>query len=180
MLNLKNKRKLKTRDIVWIGQLATLCIVATFIKIPFGSGAMVNLGTGFIFISGILFGGVYTGLAAAIGSAFYDVLMGFSAYTIWSFIIKGIAGFIMGYIAKGMWPEDELSRKNWMLFAIGGAILTSLWTLVAYFLAWWQVIGSFNVAITNIPASLMTTAVGFILAAFLVIPLKKILNQNII
>lgn len=175
---MKNKRKLTTKDIVWIGQLTAVCVVATFIKIPFGTGAMVNLGTGFIFTSGILFGGVYTGLAAAIGAAFFDVLMGFSPYTLWSFFIKGIAGLIMGYISRGMWPEDNPPRKNWMLLSISAAVITSCWTLVAYVLAWWQVIGSFTIAVANIPASIMTSIVGFIVAAFLVVPLKNALKQN--
>ena len=81
-------RKLNVKDVAYISVLAALCVLATFIKIPFGSGAMAHLGTGMVFTSGILFGGVYAGWAAAIGSAFYDLLLGFSPYTFWSFFIN--------------------------------------------------------------------------------------------
>ena len=60
-------RRLNVKDVAYISVLAALCVLATFIKIPFGSGAMVHLGTGMVFTSGILFGGVYAGWAAAIG-----------------------------------------------------------------------------------------------------------------
>ncbi|MGI6705831.1 MAG: ECF transporter S component [Clostridia bacterium] len=64
-------KEFSIRDIVRIGMLAALCIVATMIKIPYGHGAMVHLGTAAIFTFAILFGGVYAGLAGAIGSAFF-------------------------------------------------------------------------------------------------------------
>ena len=59
-------RSLNVKDLAYISVLAALCVLATFIKIPFGSGAMVHLGTGMVFTSGILFGGVYAGWAAAV------------------------------------------------------------------------------------------------------------------
>ena len=93
---MNEKRKFTIRDLVTSSVFASLCAIATSIKIPFGVGAMVHLGTAFIFTIGIVFGGVYAGLAGAIGSAFYDLLMGFSPYTLWSFFIKGIAALVSG------------------------------------------------------------------------------------
>ena len=40
---------------------------------------MVHLGTAFLYTIAIIFGGVYAGLAGAIGSAFFDMMMGFSS-----------------------------------------------------------------------------------------------------
>ena len=101
------RRKFTVRDTVTIGALAGMCAVTTAIKIPLGVGAMVHLGTAFMFTVAILFGGVYAGLSAAIGSAFFDLLMGFSPYTPWSFVIKGIAGLIAGVLAHGLWPQEN-------------------------------------------------------------------------
>lgn len=170
------KRKFGLRDTVSIGVLAAMCTIATSIKVPFGVGAMVHLGTGFVFTTGIVFGGVYAGLAGAIGSAFFDLLMGFSPYTIWSFVIKGIAGLIVGVIAKGFWPEEkagETAKMHWGLRAFIGCIAAAAWTLCGYLFAWSQVTGSWAVAFSNMPSSLMTSTAGLLVALLLTPKLRK-------
>ena len=168
---MSQKRKFDLRDMVSIGVLAAMCTIATSIKVPFGVGAMVHLGTGFLFTTGIVFGGLYAGLAGAIGSAFFDLLMGFSPYTIWSFIIKGIAGLIVGVVAKGFWPDRQ--QEKWLFRAIAGCIAGAAWTLGGYLVAWSQVTGSMAVAIGNIPSSLMTSTAGFLVAMGLAPKLRK-------
>lgn len=170
------KRKLMIQDMVLIGMLAAMCAIATSLKIPFGVGAMIHLGTACIFIIGILFGGVYAGLAAAIGSAFFDLLLGFSPYTVWSLLIKGSAGFIVGMIARGVWPE-VLVGDRWLVKAFVGMIMASLCTLGGYIIAWWYVTGSFSVALANVPSSLVTSGVGIIVAALVSPKLRKILRK---
>ncbi|KYZ76020.1 hypothetical protein AXX12_06145 [Anaerosporomusa subterranea] len=170
---MENKRQFNIRDIVTIGVLAAMCTIATSIKVPFGVGAMVHLGTGFVFTTGIVFGGLYAGLAAAIGSAFFDLLMGFSPYTLWSFVIKGIAGLIVGVIAKGFWPEAKPDR--WLVRAVVGCTAAAAWTLGGYIVAWSQVTGSMAVALSNIPSSLMTSTAGFLVAMVLAPKLRKVI-----
>lgn len=179
---MNEKRKLNIRDIVFAGVFAGMCAIATAIKIPFGVGAMVHLGTAFIFTIGIVFGGVYAGLAGAIGSAFYDLIMGFSPYTVWSFVIKGIAGLIVGVVAKGLWPEttadaSTLLGNKWVLRAVLGCILAATWTLGGYTVAWWQVTGSLTTAVANMPSSLMTSSVGIIVALLLAPKLRKVVTK---
>lgn len=173
------KRSLNTKDIIFIGMLAAICAIATTLKVPLPTGAMVHLGTAAIFIIAIAFGGVYAGLSGAIGSAFFDLLMGFSPYTLWSFVIKGGAGFIAGSVAKGMWPENGYynSPRGWLKKAVLGCILASCWTLGGYILAWWQVLGSLTVALANIPASLLTSGVGMIVAFLLSPKIRKLANR---
>lgn len=176
---MKEKRKFTIRDLVFSSVFASLCAIATAIKIPFGVGAMVHLGTAFIFTIAIIFGGVYAGLAGAIGSAFYDLLMGFSPYTLWSFFIKGIAGLIAGTVAKGLWPETSRSTAGdkWMLSAVIGCFLAAAWTLIGYILAWWSVTGSLAIALGNIPSSLMTSSVGIVVALLLGPKLRRVLKK---
>jgi uncharacterized membrane protein len=175
------KRKLDVRDIVFIGVLSSMCTIATTIKIPFGVGAMVHLGSAFLYTMGIIFGGVYAGLAGAIGSGFYDLLMGFSPYTLWSFVIKGIAGLIVGVVAKGLWPEVTASShgagSKLFVRAFFACILAALWTLCGYILAWWYVTDSFATALGNIPSSLMTSGAGLIIALILGPKLRKLLRR---
>lgn len=179
---MNEKRKLNVRDIVFVGMLSAMCTIATTIKIPFGFGAMVHLGSAFLYTTGIVFGGVYAGLAGAIGSAFYDLVMGSSPYTLWSFVIKGVAGFIAGSVAKGIWPEvihknNGTGKNSLVVRAFFACMLASLWTLSGYILAWWFVTGSLTTAIANIPSSLMTSSAGLIGALLLGPKLRKILRQ---
>jgi uncharacterized membrane protein len=154
-----NDRKFSTRDVTTIGMLAALCVVGTTIKVPFGQGAMVHLGSAAIFTSGLLFGGVYAGLGGAIGSAFFDILMGFSPYTLWSFFIKGIAGYIAGTVSH----SGGTNGRNFVRDVLA-LILAAAWTLAGYLVAWTAVIGKWEVAFLNWPASVMTSTAGIIVA----------------
>lgn len=175
--HMKEKRALELRDTVTIGILAAMCAIATSIKIPFGVGAMVHLGTAFLFTVAISFGGVYAGLSGAIGSAFFDLLMGFSPYTPWSFVIKGIAGLIAGYLAHGLWPREYEPSAPWLFRSILACVLAAAWTLCGYIIAWWQVTGSLSVAFANSPGSLLTSFVGLIIALLLAPRLRKALRR---
>ena len=118
------------------------------------------------------------GLSAAIGSAFFDLLMGFSPYTVWSFAIKGSAGLIAGVISHGLWPQGQVTVEGrWLVRSLIGCTVAAAWTLGGYFIAWWQVTGSLAVAVANIPASLLTSAVGLIVALLLAPKLKKALSR---
>ena len=178
---MNNKRRLTIKDTVTIGVLAGMCAIATSLKIPLGVGAMVHLGTAFMFTVAIVQGGVYAGLSAAIGSAFFDLLMGFSPYTPWSFFIKGIAGLLAGTIAHGLWPQEHPhysdANRRWLLRAVIGCLVAAAWTLGGYMVAWWQVTGSLTVAISNMPASLLTSGVGLPIALLLAPRLRKALNR---
>lgn len=167
-----NKKGFSTMDMVVIGMLAALCTISTMLKIPYGNGAMVHLGTAAIFTFAIIFGGKYAGLSAAIGAAFFDILWGFSPYTIWSFFIKGIAGFVAGSIAHSGDAKGHSIIRN-----IAGCLAGAACTLLGYLVAWTVVIGRFEAAVANIPSSLITSTVGIIIAiplsATLQVALKK-------
>ena len=173
---MNNKHTMNIKDIVYIGMFAAMCAIATSIKIPFGVGAMVHLGTAFLYTIAIIFGGVYAGLAGAIGSAFFDMMMGFSPYTLWSFIIKGMAGLIAGVVAKGLWPDAVPGGKPVFVRALLGCLLAAAWTLGGYIIAWWQVTGSLAIAFGNMPSSLLTSGVGLVVALILAPKLRKMLN----
>lgn len=169
---MKNAMKFSVRDIAIIGMLAALHTLSIMIKIPYGQGAMVHLGTAAVFTFAIVFGAKYAAPAGAIGAAFFDLLMGFSPYTLWSFFIKGIAGLIAGLIAHSAGKKGSSFVLN-----LTGCVAASLWTLAGYLLAWTVVIGSFSAAVINIPSSLMSSGVGMVvgipLAAALRVTLKK-------
>lgn len=168
-------KKLSIKDITVIGMLSAICTIAIFIKIPYGNGAMVHLGTAAIFAIGITFGGVYAGLAGALGATIFDISSGFLTYTIWSFFIKGIAGFVVGTIAnmgKGDKPRVTVVK------AFVGCLAAAVVTLGGYLVAWSFVQGSFQSALANIPSSLISSGVGMVVGIPLGLTLKTALRKS--
>ena len=51
---MSDKRRLTIKDTITIGVLAGMCAIATSLKIPLGVGAMVHLGTAFMFTVAIV------------------------------------------------------------------------------------------------------------------------------
>ncbi len=170
---MKNTRKFSVQDVVIIGMLAALCTISTTIKIPYGNGAMVHLGTAALFTFSLLFGAVYGGLSGAIGAAIFDIVMGFSPYTVWSFFIKGIAGYIVGTISHAGGAQGKNVARN-IIACIAGAI----WTLGGYLVAWTAVIGRFEAAVVNSPSSMVTSGVGMIIAIPLAASLGATLRKS--
>lgn len=160
-----NKNKMSVKNIIIAGVGAAIVVAATFIKVPFGSGAMVHLGSGAIFTLSMLFGPVAGGFAGAIGSAIFDLLMGFSVYTVPSFFIKGTAGLLGGFVFA------KTNRLNLLVRIILSCIFGAAINLVGYFMAWYVILGA-GAAYANIPASLMTSAAGTILTILLVPALR--------
>jgi len=160
-----------TKDIIYIGLLSALCIVFTTIKVPLPTGAMVHLGSAALFSIASVFGGFYAGLAGAIGSGIFDLIMGHSQYTLFSIVIKGLAGVIVGVLTVG-WrptiPARSISTPRILLAMLVGAI----WTAAGYFVAWWVVLDSYIAAVTRLPASFLTSGIG-ILVALLLIPILR-------
>ena len=75
--------------------LAALCCAATLvIKIPSPMEGYMNLGDGFVLLSGWLLGPGYGFLAAGVGSALADLLSGYMIYVPGSFVIKGLMAFL--------------------------------------------------------------------------------------
>ncbi len=171
---MQKKQQFTTKRITTIGMLAAMVVISTMIKIPYGNGAMVHLGSAAIFTAGLVFGSFNAGLAGAIGSAFYDLFMGLSPYTLWSFVIKGAAGYTVGYIYHHKIIENRLYK------AITACLVAAIITLIGYFVAWSFVAGM-PAAVTNIPSSLISSGVGTVVAMPLSTLLRSALkNANLI
>ncbi|SUP42646.1 ECF transporter S component [Veillonella criceti] len=165
------------RDIIYIGMLSALCALATTLLIPLPTGAMVHLGSAALFTIAALFGGLYGGLAGAIGSGLFDLVMGHSAYTLFSIIIKGLSGLIVGYMVVGFRPNPRKARESTWMRLLLAMLVGSIWTALGYFVAWEYVLNSFAAAVSRLPATFLTSGVGIIVALFLVNALRKVIHK---
>ena len=80
---------------------AVICLATALFPIKLMHG-FVNAGDGFIIIAGMFMGGIYGGLAAAIGSAEADILAGYVLYAPATFVIKGLMAVLAAFVYKRM------------------------------------------------------------------------------
>ena len=99
---------------------------------------MVHLGSAALFTTSILFGGLYGGLGAAIGSALFDLFGGHTQYIVFSFFIKGIAGLIVGGMTAGYLPPSINKPTASFGRILVALIIGAIWTAFGYFIAWCQ------------------------------------------
>ena len=131
------------------------------------------MGTAMLYTVAIVFGGDYAMIAGAIGSGLFDLIQGFSAYTLWSFFIKGIAGYVVGRISHANGKNGDNAAMNILACIVGAA-----WTLAGYIVAWSFVIGDYRVALANTPSSLISSLVGMAVALPLSLAIKRTLKVS--
>lgn len=125
------KKGIGTYDVVVVGLMAALCFAAIYIKIdvptPMGK-TMIHLGNVICLLSGMLLGGVRGGLAAGIGTMFYDLAdPAFVSGAPFTFLFKFIMAFIAGVIARSGGAEGKSIPKN-----ILGCVLGEIAYIILY------------------------------------------------
>lgn len=167
---------MKTRRIILIGLFAAICFVGTYLHIPIdfgGSSTMIHLGTTAIFISAI-FIGKDAGFAGAIGCALFDALdPRFAVWVIPTFIIKGLTGYIVGYISFMFKKQGNSMLQNIIAFIVGGIV-----SLLGYYIVNWFVFVGFHVALLKMISSFITTAIGVIITIPIAAIIKPIINKS--
>ena len=120
-------------DMSVVGVMAAVVFVVTyFIKIPVPTPAgqvMIKLANAFCLLAGVLFGGLRGGLAAGIGSMFYDLL---DPVYITDAPLTLVRFFLMAFIC-GLICQGGAARTPSLSRMILGTAAGSLFSLVFYF-----------------------------------------------
>lgn len=150
----------KIKEMVYTSLFAALICVATFIiKIPSPvTNGYTHLGDGFVFIAVLLLGRKNGAWAGAIGAALADLIGGYSFYAVPTFIIKGIMALIMGIVIEKL-PVNI--KYKWVV----GAVMGSVWQVLAYYAVGSMMVGSFISTISEIPGNTIQSMTGIITAA---------------
>lgn len=90
----------KITKISYAGLMAALCFVgyAVFPAID-ASGTKVHIGNTFVVLGALLLGGLYGGLAGAVGLSLADITLGYAASAPRTFICKLAIGLVVGLVA---------------------------------------------------------------------------------
>lgn len=146
----------KTKLIVLNGlMIALVCIATMVIQIPIPmTEGYVNVGDSIIFITSILFGPIPGMVAGGLGSALADILTGYSHWALFTLLIKGFEGYIVGIVVK----KNTSLIKNVFATLSGIIIMVSGYLIAGTFLQ-----GSFIVSLGSVPSNIMQGIVSMII-----------------
>lgn len=168
-----------TNDVIQVGLMSAIIFVATsVIHIPSFMG-VVHLGDSMIFIAAVLLRRKKAAAASAIGMTLFDLLNGYTAWAPFTFLIKGI----MGYIAASIAYRGEYSGKNTynnlLAFIVAGIFMIAAYYFSGVIMAKFLVSKeatlneAFLLALKDIPGNITQVVAGIIIAIPLSMSLKK-------
>ena len=147
----------KTKLIVLNGlMIALVCIATMVIQIPIPmTEGYVNIGDSIIFVASILFGPIPGMIAGGLGSALADILTGYSHWALFTLLIKGFEGYVVGIIVR----KNTNLVKNILATLLGVLIMVSGYLLAGTFLQ-----GSFP---SNTIQGIVSMVIGIPIASYL-------------
>lgn len=170
----KARSKFKTKDMVETALLTALVFVATAfinIRLPIlASGGLVHLGTVMLFITAIVFGKEKGAIAGAIGMAIFDLSSGWALWAPFTFIVRGVMGYMVGSIT---WSKNR--EGNNFLFNVLAVILSGAWMIVGYYITEGILYGNWLTPVASIPGNITQIVIGLILG----LPIAKVLKKYV-
>ena len=174
----------KTFRICFIGLMAAIVFVVNYLRIPF-MGTQLHMTNALCVLCGLLFGPGAGFLAAGLGSGLYDIVAGWGAECIITFINKGVIALVAGLIAFRAGRSEKLGAAEHVRIVIG-SVLGALAYVALYMLKTFifgKVIDGLPMdavtakLLTKLPGSLMNAAFAFIVAPVLFHALRPALKS---
>lgn len=153
-----------SRTIAIAGMMLAFVFVMTWVpKVPF-AGGYIHLGDAAIYAASFLFGPIVGVFAAAFGTAFSDLAAGYGNYAPGTFVIHGVQGLVVGFMA---W------RRGWQAMVpaviVGGVIVVG-----GYFVYQWLVLAEGRgPAIAALGMNTLQVTVGGILGIAVVLAVRR-------
>ena len=174
----------KTFRICFIGLMAAIVFVVNYLRIPF-MGTQLHMTNALCVLCGLLFGPGAGFLAAGLGSGLYDIVAGWGAECIITFINKGVIALVAGLIAYKATRKGVTTSADHVRIIVG-SVLGALAYVALYMLKTFifgQLVDglTFDAVIakmlTKLPGSLMNAVFAFIVAPILLGALKPALKK---
>jgi uncharacterized membrane protein len=170
----KGKSKFKTKDMVETALLTALVFVATSfinIRLPIAaSGGLVHLGTAMLVIASVVFGKEKGAIAGAVGMAIFDLSSGWALWAPFTFVIRGVMGYMLGYISC-------INNKNGdnIIINILAVIISGIWMIGGYYITEVILYGNWFSPVASIPGDITQIVMALIIG----IPMAKILKKYV-
>ena len=115
-----------------IGMMAAIVFVGNYLRIPF-MDTKLTVANALCVLSGLLFGPAGGFLAAGIGSFFYDIVTGYGAESLITFVSKGAIGLIAGLAGYRAAHAEHFGRAE-VLRVVCAAVLGAFAYVALYML----------------------------------------------
>ena len=180
------RQTLTTRKIVFAALMAALTVIGSGLRIKVPAGiagtSAFHLGNIMCALSGILLGPWLGGLAAALGSAIYDMFDPMYIAECWlTFLMKGCYGLVVGLVFS-------IGKKKWnylkaTLASAAGAVTYAVLYLTknyikAILIQGVATSGAWIAVIDKLPATVFNAAVAILFAPMLAAAIRRGLKQN--
>jgi uncharacterized membrane protein len=169
----KGKSKFTTKDMVETSLLTALVVVATYINIRLpiaASGGLVHLGSAMLVIASLVFGKEKGAIAGAVGMAIFDLSSGWALWAPFTFVIRGVMGYILGAIA---YSNNKNGNNN--IINIFAVIISGIWMIGGYYIAEVILYGNWLSPVASIPGDVTQ----IVMALLIGIPMVKILKKHV-
>ncbi len=141
---------------------ALICVATAVFPIPLGNGGYANLGDTLIAVCAFFLGPVWGFLAAGVGSALADLILGYGIYAPATFVIKGTMALVYILIFRRF-----VKTKAAIPMALVASVVAEAIMVLGY-LVFESFLYSFAGAVPNIPGNLIQAAVGVACSTVLV------------
>ncbi|AQS08953.1 thiamine precursor transporter HmpT [Clostridium saccharobutylicum] len=170
----RNKSKFKTKDMVQTALLTALVFVSTSfinIKLPIlSSGGLVHLGNVMLFIAAIIFGKQKGAIAGAVGMGLFDLSSGWALWAPFTFIIRGVMGYIVGSIA---WSKGK-NGSNFMINLLA-ILVSAIWMIAGYYISEIILYGNWVAPMASVPGNITQLVVGAVIG----LPITEVIRKYI-
>lgn len=162
----------KTKDVTISGLLIALVFIATkFInlRLPISmNGGLIHLGNTMLFMAAIIFGKKKGALAGSVGMALFDMVSGWMAWAPFTFIVRGIMGYVIGSIS-----HSGGRNGNNLLWNIAAILIGGIWMICGYYVTEVVLYGNWISPVTSIPGNVVQIIAGAVLGLPIITTIKK-------
>ncbi len=173
MYTTKTNSSSRIFNLIITAMLISLVFVATVfitIKLPItAKGGIVHFGTAMLFIAAILFGPKKGAIAGAVGMGLFDLISGWTLWAPFTFIARGLQGYIVGKIA---WSNHR--KGSSIAFNLLAMIVSIPFMLAGYYICELVLFNSWVIPLGSIPGNITQNILGICVAIPVCIVLKKI------
>ena len=156
--------------------LVAMATIAFSVYVPATYG-FFNIGETMVYTSAIVMGPIVGGFAGGVGSALADIFLGYGSYAPGTLVIKGVEGFIVGYLARNLFLN--YSKKKSVSLSIIISIISFLlisYIGMTYFSGIVEITIFNNILITTIPEGFWV-ALGIVTAGLIILGSHYLANR---
>ncbi len=176
-------RKIRTREIAMVGVMAAMVYVASMIQIPIPTdigSTRIHVGNVMCLLGGLLLGPLFGGLAAGIGSAFFDLTNpAFIASAPTTFIFKFLMAYIAGTLYQKWTKGENVVVISSISSAIGSFIYVVLYLIKSFIEAYYFQLQPMEAVIISLSQKGIVSLTNAVIAVIVVVPLSLALRPAV-